>query len=509
MDISPEKTTIFQRFMSHVGSKVPSERQTEPAKILTLHKTYNPQANEYSYPSKKSFLKRAFAPVAALGTGFALTTAFKLAVSTSIRSTDVSMGLGSAFAGGFVGSGSEIIKDYRDAKKKDSSLKFKEISKQIITEHYRKYGVKFATGFGAGFAGAWGADLFFDHLDIGEKLKEWTQPLRNFTTGLSEKWAAFKNEFSLKKVDAWFSERWADIKNVFPPKPVPWEKIIPLESAQLPPPSIPAVDYAAAPAIPEFSQAAPPRQLAASGQGTIVEQTGEKITEVAVPEPLIPRQQLAGLLDISEPGSDMDKAVYNALQGKPSAMNRVVDGLYNGRGGFTKNRELAATLIQEFTAPLEGKPLAELSRAQQDLLLNLAYMQFNPEHAKLGVEFNPLHSLEIVEKLGRSWPGAPELAPHIPIPEPGEEIAQKISCTITQNAPDIQPQFKVHCLPKPETLNVGDSINLAFDWNNGIHQNKTVFIGEKTAKVPFKVTMLEILKTSRQPAATAGLGPEI
>lgn len=87
----------------------------------------------------------------------------------------------------------------------------------------------------------------------------------------------------------------------------------------------------------------------------------------------------------------MDEAVYYALKGKTWAMNDVIDGLYNGRNGFPKDPALAATLIQEFTAPLEGKPLAELSKANQDLLLKLAYMQFNPEHGKLGVEFNPLH----------------------------------------------------------------------------------------------------------------------
>ncbi|MCE7886956.1 MAG: hypothetical protein DYH13_05560 [Alphaproteobacteria bacterium PRO2] len=507
MDISPERKSIFEHLMSGIGKRVQPRPDAEPAKILTLHKTPNPHTNEYSFPQKKGFLKRAFAPVAALGAGFALTAAFKLAVSTSIRATDVSMGLGSAVTGGITALAVEAIKDYRDVKKKDSSLRLGQISKQIIAQHYKKYGIKTAMGFGAGFAGAWGADLLFDNFDIGEKLKEQTQPWKNFTAGLSERWAAFKNDFSLSKskISAWISERWADIKNAFPPKSVSWQKITPSASAPLPMPSPSA--------IPELSPAGIEPELSSSGSNTIAERTSEP-AEIAVTE-LTPRQQLAELLDKSRPGSDMDKAVYHALQGKPSAMNRVVDGLYNERGGFTKDRKLAATLIQEFTAPLEGKPLAELSRAQQDLLLKLAYMQFNPEHAKLGVEFNPLHSLEIVEKLGRSWPGAPELAPSIPIAEPEEiaKAAEKISCTITQSPPDIQPQFKVHCLPNPEILKPGDSVNLGFDWNNGIHQDKIMVIGPKAATMPprdyFKVAMFEILRNAKQPVASAQPLPEI
>ncbi len=471
----------------------------------------------------KGFLKNKFTQAAAVG--FLTSAGLKLAFSTSVRALDVT-GCASAITGGTFCAASEIRKDFKEARKDLSRL---QAWKYITAQHKWKYTQKFAKGAVVGMVGAGLADVALDYTGVvGNALKEWTQPVRNYTSGIiaktgigawfSEKWTDIKNEFSLKKIGAWFSERWADIKNVLPPKPVSWVKAPPLESTQLRPPPQLATEnggLASLPPIEEIREATIEPQVTVPVQSAIIEQTSQPATEVVVPEPLSPRQQLAGLLDISTPGSDMDKAVYNALQGKTGGMQDVIYGLYNGQNGFPKDLTLAATLIQEFTAPLEGKPLAELTRSQQDLLLQLAYMQFNPEHGKFGVEFNPLHSLEIVEKLGRSWPGAPELAPSIPIAEP-EEIAQspqKVSCTITQNAPDIQPQFKVHCLPDPNALKPGDSVNLAFDWYNGAHQNQTMIIGEHAATMPskdyFKLAMRDILRNAKPPAATAQLTPEI
>ncbi len=470
----------------------------------------------------KGFLKNKFTQAAAVG--FLTGAGLKLAFSTSVRALDVT-GCASALTGGTFSAASEIRKDFKEARKDLSRM---QAWKYITAQHKWKYTQKFAKGAVVGLVGAGLADVALDYTGVvGNTLKEWTQPVRNYTseviakTGIgawfSEKWTDIKNEFSLKKIGAWFSERWADIKNVWPPKPVSWEKVTPLESTQLRPPPQLATEnggLASLPPIEKVREAAIEPQLAISGQNTINEQTSPA-TETAVPDPLTPKQQLAQLLDISTPGSKMDEAVYYALKGKTWAMNDVIDGLYNGRNGFPKDPALAATLIQEFTAPLEGKPLAELSKANQDLLLKLAYMQFNPEHGKLGVEFNPLHSLEIVEKLGRSWPGAPELAPSIPIVEPKEiaGAAQKVSCTITQNAPDIQPQFDVHCLPDPTALKPGDSIDLGFDWQNGVHQDKTMIIGDSAATMAskdyFKLAMRDILRNAKPPAATAQLTPEI
>lgn len=460
----------------------------------------------------KGFLKNKFTQAAAVG--FLTSAGLKLAFSTSVRAFDVT-GCASAFTGGTFSAASEIRKDYKEARQ---DLAFMQALRFMAAHHKWKYGGKFVKGAAAGFVGAGIADLALDYNNgLGNTVKEWTQPVRNYISGMigktgiglgfSEKWAAFKNSFSLNKLGAWLSEKWAAIKNAFPPKPVSWQKISPFESTQLRPPTLLPTENGGIVTTPSINEAS---VEAVRDQRTLA-QPIEELTEVE----LTPKQQLAQLLDTSVSGSDMDKAVYNALQGKPSAMNQVVDGLYNGRGGFEKDRKLAATLIQEFTAQLEGKPFAELSKAQQDLMLKLAYMQFNPEHAKFGVEFDPLHSLEIVEKLGRSWPGAPELAPHIPIAEP-EEIAkatEKISCTITQNAPEIRPQFDVHCLPNPESLKPGDSVNLAFNWNNGIHQDKTMVIGPKAATMPprdyLKLAMFEILKNAEQPVASAPPVPQI
>ena len=470
----------------------------------------------------KGFLKNKFTQAAAVG--FLTSAGLKLAFSTSVRALDVT-GCASALTGGTFSAASEIRKDFKEARKDLSRI---QAWKYITAQHKWKYTQKFAKGAVVGLVGAGLADVALDYTGVvGNALKEWTQPVRNYTSGIiaktgigawfSEKWTDIKNEFSLKKIGAWFSERWADIKNVLPPKPVPWVKVTPLESAQLRPfPQLATENggLVSLPPIEEAREATIEPQVPVSEQTAIIEQTSPT-TEITVPDPLTPKQQLAGLLDISTPGSDMDKAVYNALQGKTGGMKDVIYGLYNGQNGFPKDRTLAATLIQEFTAPLEGKPLAELTRSQQDLLLQLAYMQFNPEHGEFGVEFNPLHSLEIVEKLGRSWPGAPELAPSIPLVEPQEiaKAAEKISCTITENAPDIQPQFEVHCLPDPETLKPGDSINLTFDWNNGVHQNGTMTIGDNAATMSskdyLKITMLDILKNAKPPSATAQLTPEI
>lgn len=467
MDISPGKKNIFEHLLSGIGKRV-HRANAEPAKILTLHRTFNPHANEYSYPQKKGFLKSRFTQAAAVG--FLTHAGAKLLISTSVRALDIT-GSASAVTGGLVSVYSEMQKE-----RKDLSLGWWDISKKILAEEKWKYTKKLGTGALAGFVGGGLADLALDYTDgFGSTIKEWTRPLRNWITGIGDTLKNFTTEISTQ-----LNEKWTGFKNWLFPGPYIEKKVPSFVTDRTLPPL-----YSPMPDVTE----------------TIGVESSPDIIEQQLPTPVVElttMQQFAGLLDTSDPKRRMDSTVYNALKGKLWAMNEAVDGLYNGRFGFPKNPELAAQLIQEYTASLEG--VEKLSKGQEELLLKLAFMKYNPENIELGVDYDPEGARNIIQKLSRSWVGAPELMEQFADAAPTAKIPEEIFCTAQQNPPGIDPPFKISCA-MPEGEVKGDTIlNLAFDGAHGTHK---LHLAPGTDPTEALSSMLSQLETPEAPELAA------
>lgn len=469
-----------------VPVEAPVKITRPPGKVIQFPRSFNEAASHFDRAAFKGYLKAAF-------TGAAMNTAAKLALSTAIRSTDVTMGGASALAGGVRSiwddvKWSDIKDDYHraltNALPGHTPLTKMQAAKIIAAQTFIKHRKKFALGAASGFAGAWGADLLLDHLDVGEKLKEFAQPLRDFTTGIG----------------AWFSERYNDLKEkcidlknyLFPGPPaneltLPGEKISPLPSIGLP-------SAAESLELPEHTPAPPVSEII-DNQPTpeIVQETTEELPQAE----LTPQQQLAALLDISMPGTPQDDTIYAAIKGKSWAQNDLIDGLYNGRFGFEENRELAAALTAEWSAPIREQLAARgadsLSEGQKRTLLNFAFMEHNSGNAQ--------DALGIVKQLGRSWPGAPELAEQFssvteaslepenteiladtkPAPEIAVGTPETISCHAQQNPPGIEERYDVACDPFESKLKPGDTINLDVNFNNGAKDMYTLDVGPSAA----------------------------
>ncbi len=532
---------------------IPSSRSTKaPVKITRplgrlIHFPDIIKNNSYIDPSSiKGYLKTAFTVAAGSA---ALNTAAKYALTTSIRSMDITMGGGSAVAGGLVSAYNEARKDYKSACENtlpgNKPLDFKDAVKLIWAQHRAKYGKKFLAGAAGGFAGAWGADLAFDNLDtlkewggscstwIGERWREWAPPsLQTFTVGLgawlSEKYVDLREKLTdiKDRVMASFDSQ----KQLFslpeerpalplsPPEPLgPIPESL-IQTLEIPPPPV-AVE-----AIEEMviTQDAPTQK---NTEIPVTELTPEpEITEIPITD-LTPRQQLAAFLDTSLHGTRPDYVVTKALQGTAWAQNEAIDGLYNGRFGFTQNRELAVKLAAEMSEPIKERLAAfgadNLLSSEKELLLKLAFMENNPANAAFGITHSPQDARDIVAKLGQSWYGAPELVPELteefavvndvdpPIEEnfTAEQIAEMpevMSCTAHQNPDGVLPQFEVACQPADAELNPGAVIGLDVE-SGGNHTPYKILVTEealgKSKKKYLGSAFSSLLENMEEPTA--------
>ncbi len=430
--------------------------------------TLDPASAQASYtknPRIKGFLKDAFTGAAA---GFALTAAMKLAVSTSIRSMDITMGGGSALTGGLFNVYNEAKKDYDEVRKITSpdqvSLARAQALKSIWSANKAKYGKKFMTGAGAGFAGAWGADLALDHSDsIGSKLKEWTQPLRAFTNNVGE----------------WFSTKWQAIKDVFSSTPQ----------------AVPVTHIPEQKITDESVHAAADNVIPLAHLQTPTHPTPEVSNEPAdeTQEILLEKISTRDSLIAMATGPGAGAAIERAMNGNPAAQKEVIDGLFNGRFGFAQNKELAAQITAEFSERTREK-LAEgtrLSESEKQLLLTYAFMAYSP---RPGIEYNPQESLDIVKRLGRSWHGAPELLAKVRggVEEivsaraavPPAAMTEAMNCIADQNPPAVSPQFQVSCADSGGAFRPGNTIGLGVNFHNGQRGDYTLQIGPNAARVP-------------------------
>ena len=424
-----------------------------------------PQANDVRNPRIKGFLKDAFTGAAA---GFAVTAAMKLAVSTSIRSMDITMGGGSALTGGLFNVWNEAKKDYDEARKITGPdqvfVARTQALKSIWSANKAKYGKKFMTGAGAGFAGAWGADLALDHADsIGSKLKEWTQPLRTFTSSIGE----------------WVSTKWQAFKDIFSSTP-------PVIAA----PHIPAQEIPDEPLHAAASNVIPfaPAQTQTLPAPEISNEPAHEPQEILI-ETVSTRDSLIAMAT----GPGANAAIERAVNGNPAAQKEVIDGLFNGRFGSAQNKELAAQITTEFSERTREKLAegAKLSESEKQLLLTYAFMSYTP---RPGIDHNPQESLDIIKRLGRSWHGAPELLAKVrgdvadiasarAVSAPAS-ITEAMNCTANQNPPAVDPQFRVSCVDSGGAFKPGNTIGLGVNFHNGQHSDYTLKIGPKAEHVP-------------------------
>lgn len=509
-----------------VPVKAPVEIIRPQGKLLQFRNNFNGAASHLDRAAIKGYLKAAF-------TGAALNTAAKLTLSAAIRSTDFTMGGASAIAGGVTGIWDDVRADFRQARTNalpgHAPLGRAQAVKQVWAQHRAKYGKKFALGAASGFAGAWGMDIAFDNADvlkgwyescttwIGDRLKEWTPPaLRDFTIGLS----------------AWFGERYTDIrekctalKNWLLPKSPANDFTAPLRKKMSPLPDMGLPSAVESLELPEQTPAPPAAEIVEDQPAPGIV---EEISEEPPPAELTPKQQLAALLDTSEPGTRLDDTVYSAIKGKAWAQNELIDGLYNGRYGFEKNRELAVKLAAEWSAPIKEQLVAHgagsLSEGQKQLLLNLAYIEYNPANAALGIAHNPQDALDIIAKLERSWTGAPELAQQFadandviteteisPVnAEVASEIApetpETLSCRAQQNPPGTPERFDIACDPFKGKLKPGDTISLGIDFSNGVHNAYTLDVGPAVIKTSneeyLEQALFSVLSQAQPPETT-------
>ncbi len=520
---------LLRKIWESVGNSRPAELRQQPLRVVNgappaakkIPPVIKPRARAgrlIEFPdignqaTKKGYLTSSFLKGVLLGGGAYM--AAKYAVKSSIRSMDLTMGVGSALAGGAVSVGIDMLRDFNAARKNPllgkKTLDAKGALKHIWQQNSRIYTKKFVVGTVGGLAGAWGVDWMIENPDtikewfksgkewaepgttwISDRWKEWApQPLRDLTAGLGawlgEKYAGLR-------------EKWTDIK----------DRVMTSFGSQTQAPSLPE-DLPALPlfhpplgTIPEsmiqsLEIPAPPAPIEAIEEIVTTEAAPQEIIEITDIE-LTPTQQFAAILDTSEPGSRPDYIVTKALQGTAWAQNEAIDGLYNGRFGFAQNRELAVKLAAEMAEPIKERLAAlgpeSLLEGEKKLLLNHAFMEHNIGH-------NPEGARDIVAKLGQSWYGAPELAPQLaeefadagdpaPLieenftPQQIAEMPDLISCTAGQNPADMSSAFEVACQPADARLKPGDAFSLTIK-SGGEPKILKAVIGD------------EILKTSPQ-----------